>query len=97
MTHVAFKSKYVSCELIHAFIPKKLGTIGRAVVYYARAAHVFSAGIKCRHCSLRIKATFSYSEVKLWSHAMPWNLDGNRACGRVVCPSEGIKCWYRTL
>ena len=25
--------------------------IGRAVVYYARAAHAFSAGIKCRHCS----------------------------------------------
>ena len=24
--------------------------IGRAVVYYARAAHAFSAGIKCRHC-----------------------------------------------
>ena len=25
--------------------------IGRAVVYHARAAHAFSAGIKCRHCS----------------------------------------------
>ena len=24
--------------------------IGRAVVYYARAAHVFTAGIKCWHC-----------------------------------------------
>ena len=24
--------------------------IGRAVVYYPRAAHTFSAGIKCRHC-----------------------------------------------
>ena len=24
--------------------------IGRAVVYYARAAHAFSAGIKCQHC-----------------------------------------------
>ena len=25
-------------------------SIGRVVVYCARAAHVFSAGIKCRHC-----------------------------------------------
>ena len=24
---------------------------GRAVVYFARAAHVFSAQIKCRHCT----------------------------------------------
>ena len=23
---------------------------GRAVVYYARAAHINSTGIKCRHC-----------------------------------------------
>ena len=25
--------------------------IGRAVVYYAWAAHTYSAGIKCRHCT----------------------------------------------
>ena len=25
---------------------------GRAVVYFTRAAHAFSAGIKCSHCSL---------------------------------------------
>ena len=25
--------------------------IGRAVVYHARAAQAFSAGIKCRHCT----------------------------------------------
>ena len=25
--------------------------IGRVFVYYARAAHAFSAGIKCWHCS----------------------------------------------
>ena len=29
--------------------------IGRAVVYSARAAHAFSAGIKCRHCMLQSK------------------------------------------
>ena len=32
--------------------------IGRAVVYHARAAHAFSAGIRCRHCRV-------YTEVKL--------------------------------
>ena len=29
--------------------PENCVTIGRAVVYYARAAHAFSAGITCRH------------------------------------------------
>ena len=28
-------------------------SIGRAVVYYARAAHTLSAGIKCWHCRVR--------------------------------------------
>ena len=32
--------------------------IGRAVVYDARAAHIFSAGIKFRHCSYSL-LTFS--------------------------------------
>ena len=33
-------------------MPRKPGgNDGRVVVYVARAAHVFSAGIKCRHCS----------------------------------------------
>ena len=26
--------------------------IGRVVVYYAKKAHAFSAGIKCRHCRM---------------------------------------------
>ena len=30
--------------------------IGRTVVYKARAAHAFSAGNKCRHCTLSISA-----------------------------------------
>ena len=28
---------------------------GREVVYYARAAHAFSAGIKCGHCNFGTK------------------------------------------
>ena len=30
--------------------PENWVEIGRAVVYYARADQIFSAGIKCRHC-----------------------------------------------
>ena len=31
--------------------PGNVVAIGRAVVYHGRAAHTFSAGIICRHCS----------------------------------------------
>ena len=53
MTHVACESKLRS--VVRSFIhpsPRNWVTIGRAVVYYAWAAHAFSAGIKCRHCIL---------------------------------------------
>ena len=33
---------------------EKLVTIGRAVINYARAAHAFSEGIKCPHCTYLI-------------------------------------------
>ena len=33
--------------------------IRRAVVYYSLAAHAFSAGIKCRHCSSFHRSTAS--------------------------------------
>ena len=39
----------ISCEVIHAFMHRKLGS-NRACVYCARAAHAFSAAIQCRHC-----------------------------------------------
>ena len=38
-------------------------TLGRAVVYYARAAQAFSAGNKCRHCT-RIYTCTAYSNTK---------------------------------
>ena len=38
-----------SCELVHASMPRKNWVaIGRVAVYFARPAHAFSAGIKCR-------------------------------------------------
>ena len=41
-----------SCDVIHAFMPRKLGVNGHVVVNYARVAHAFSAGIKCQHCTV---------------------------------------------
>ena len=43
------------CEVNHAFMHRKLvKAIESAVVYYARAVHEFSAGIKCRHCTTSV-------------------------------------------
>ena len=51
MTHVACESK------LHLVIRSSIHpcqgnwvAIGHTVVYHARAAHAFSAGIKCRNC-----------------------------------------------
>ena len=38
--------------------PANLVEIVRAVAYYARADHTFSAGIKCRHCTIEESFTF---------------------------------------
>ena len=56
MTHVACASKLRSVvrSSMHS-CPRNLVPIGRAVVYYVRAAHAYSAGIKCRHCRKRWK------------------------------------------
>ena len=61
MTHVACESKLLSVVMssIHPCIVNWVA-IGRAVVYYARATHTFSAGIKCRHCTIQsIRNTFN--------------------------------------
>ena len=51
MTHAACESKLrsVVTSSMHSY-PGNWVAIGHAVVYYARGAHAFSAGIKCRHC-----------------------------------------------
>ena len=58
MTHVAFESKLRSVvrSSIHPCI-RNCAAIRGAVVYYVRAAHAFSAGIKGRHCSSSIALT----------------------------------------
>ena len=66
MTHVACESKLRSIErsFIHPW-PRNWVTIGRAVVYYARAPHAFSAGIKCRHCIYSSIHSFIYESMYL--------------------------------
>ena len=51
MTHTACKLKLRSVvwSSMHPS-PGNYVAIGSKVVYYARAAHAFSAGIKCQHC-----------------------------------------------
>ena len=34
--------------------PRNWVVNGRAVVYYGAASHAFSAGIKCRHCTIKL-------------------------------------------
>ena len=43
--------------------------IGRSVVYYARAAHVFSAWIKCRHCTCRCIGTLTQRTVHAYMYS----------------------------
>ena len=54
MTNEACESKLsFSCKVrdmwFHS-IPGNWVASGRAVVYFVRAAHAFSAGVKCRNC-----------------------------------------------
>ena len=41
----------LSCEVSHAPMTRKPGSIGHVVVNYTHTADAFSVGIKCRHCT----------------------------------------------
>ena len=49
--------------------------IGRAVVYYARADQAFSAGIKCRHCTVNLFVfdMSLYKTVQSLKHTIQYN------------------------
>ena len=102
MTHVACKSKLRSVGRSSLYpCPRNWVALGRAVVYYDRAALEFSARIKCRHCSLRIKATFSCNVGDLGSHPCPENWVAIRPAvvyfaRAASATSAGIKCWHCT-
>ena len=59
MTHVGCKSELrsVARSSMHPCRGNRI-TIRRAVVFYAWAAHEFSAGIKCRDCSYDSQGTW---------------------------------------
>ena len=75
MTHEACESKLRSVvrSSMHPY-PGNWVAIALAVVYYAWAAHAFSAGIKCRHCSLDRSSKEAES---------PWHIFPRR--GWVLC------------
>ena len=59
MTHVACETKLhkVVTSSMHPCLGNCVAT-RHAVVYHARTAHAFSAGIKCRHCSPSISVGY---------------------------------------
>ena len=56
MTHLVCESKLrlVVRSSMHP-CPGHCVAIGHAVAYFPQAAHAFSAGIKCRHCTKHIR------------------------------------------
>ena len=69
MNHIACELKLLSS--MHP-CPLNWVAIGRTVVYYARVALAFSAGIKCRHCMfIRKNITYPAAAVaaKYLTHA----------------------------
>ena len=72
ITYQRWTKHRVACDpklrlIVRSFMhpcPGNWVAIGRAVVYYARADQAFSAGIKCRHCSLQNKC--HDSRVLIW-------------------------------
>ena len=48
--------------------------IRRAVEYYARSAHAFSAGIKCRHCRYTCWNRECESVTAHWRHCVLYSI-----------------------
>ena len=78
MTHLARKSKRLSVANSSVYpYPGNLVAIRHAVVYYARAAHAFSAGIKCWHCIVQCQtmAKLACTESKLKADCYQYHND----------------------
>ena len=68
---------------MHSY-PRNLVIIRRAVVYYARSAHAFSAGIKCQHCT-RTFGTVGYRVISAnWAGFAIAYVLAYGACGRYI-------------
>ena len=59
--------------------PGNLVAIGRTVVYYVRAVHPFSAGIKCRHCicTFMAKLTTAFIRTGLYIQVTSFTSDSH--------------------
>ena len=65
MTHLACKSK-LRLSYVMSYMhpcPGNWVAIGHVVVYFARSAHAFSAGIKCQHCMCRHSTSALHARV----------------------------------
>ena len=72
MTHVPCKSKLRSVVRLSMHLCPGNWVANRcAVVYYARAAQVLSAGIKCRHCTLPVSQLTSLSQTSPYISTCP--------------------------
>ena len=68
MTHVAFESKLRSFvrSSMHSY-PGTWVALGYVVAYFARTAHAFSAGTKCRNCNVVIWCEEENITKKTWN------------------------------
>ena len=79
-----------SCEVIHTPMPTQLYLVAveRMVVYYPRAVHTFSAGIKCRHCRYKcIRSSTSVSlmfvtGISAWHSGLDWICESIVHCNK---------------
>ena len=101
MTHVASTQRYVQLSSHSCIHVQETGlTIGRAVVYNARAAHTFSVGIKCRHCTSKLNdALVCKLHVWLMSLADIFDMPSMVVCTTIALADvrstgAGIKCLY---
>ena len=87
MTHVPCESKLRSFVRSSMHLcPGNVVAIGRAVVYYARAAHTFSAGIKCRHCITNVQLQMFCLSFASQSTVQTCQCDSSESYG-LCCPA----------
>ena len=97
MTHIACESVKLR-SVVKSFVhpcPENSVAIGRAVMYYALAAHAFSVGIKCWHCKYNTKKR---NEPKWYRIEMLYiipNMKTIRSSRFVVDKQESMKNYFR--
>ena len=85
MTHAACESKLISYEAIPTSMPGNWVAIWRPVVYYVRAAHAFSARIKCWQCT----SIFSITGTLVGAETTIPSTQETETSGKPVPPAVG--------